>query len=251
MSSPPLLVARGVRRAYRSGALGLGRAKDVLGAGLDLTVQGGKRVLIAGPNGSGKSTLLRVLAGVEPADAGRIELAGHSLATRAGRRSLGYAPDGCPFPMELSARHLIRLSGRLAGLDRGEARDRGDAILARVGLAADAGRPLGHYSKGMQRRFTLAQAFLTQPAVLLLDEPTDGLDAQGFGVLEALLDEARARGAAVVLASHVAALACDRIHVLMDGAWAFVGAPGELLDAPGGLLAAYAQLARPGDRAAL
>jgi len=251
MSSPPLLIARDVRRAYRSGALGLGRARDVLGSGLDLSVQGGERVLIAGPNGSGKSTLLRVLAGVEPADAGSIQLAGHPLATRAGRQSLGYAPDGCPFPMELSARSLIRVGGQLAGLDRSTARTRGDAALARVGLAADAARPLGQYSKGMQRRFTLAQAFLTEPAVLLLDEPTDGLDAEGFGVLEELLDEARDRGAAVVLASHVAALACDRLHVLVDGAWAFVGAPDELLDAPGGLLAAYAKLAPSAGRSAL
>ena len=127
------------------------------------------------------------------------------------------------------------------------ARTRGDEALARVGLAADAARPLGQYSKGMQRRFTLAQAFLTEPAILLLDEPTDGLDAEGFGVLEDLLDEARDRGAAVVLASHVAALACDRIHVLMDGAWAFVGAPEELLASRGGLLAAYAKLARSAD----
>ena len=249
MSAPPSppLAARAVQKAYPTGWLGLGGKRAILGAGLDLDVAGGDRVLIAGPNGSGKSTLLRVLAGVEAADGGSVTIAGHSIATPAGRAALGYAPDGAPFPMELSACALMRLIGRFAGMSRRDANAQGQAMLARVGFADAANKTLAQFSKGMRRRFTLGQAFLGAPQVLLLDEPTDGLDAAGFLVLEELLGEARARGAAVVLASHVAALDCDRVQILLDGAWARIGTRAEILDASGGLLRAYADLmqARP------
>lgn len=246
MASAPLLEAHAVRRGYRAGWLGLGAKRQILGSGLDLVVDAGERVLIAGPNGSGKSTLLRLLAGVEAADAGSVRIAGHAIATRAARRRIGYAPDGTPFPLELPAALLMRTVAGLAGLGAREARGAAERMLARVGLGADARRPLAHFSKGMRRRFTLGQALLAEPDVLLLDEPTDGLDAEGFGVLAELLDEARARAAAVVLASHVAALDCDRVQILMDGAWARIGTRSEVLDAPGGLLAAYRHLAQAG-----
>lgn len=249
MSAPPLplLAARAVQKAYPTGWLGLGGKQAILGAGLDLDVAGGERVLIAGPNGSGKSTLLRVLAGVEAADAGSVTIAGHAITTPTGRAALGYAPDGAPFPMELPARALMRLIGRFAGLSRRDANAQGQAMLARVGLEDAATKTLAQFSKGMRRRFSLGQAFLGDPKVLLLDEPTDGLDAAGFLVLEELLREARERGAAVVLASHVAALDCDRVQILLDGAWARIGTRAEILEASGGLLHAYADLmqARP------
>jgi len=121
-------------------------------------------------------------------------------------------------------------------------------MLARVGLEADARRRLGHFSKGMQRRFTLGAALLAEPELLLLDEPTDGLDAEGFGVLDQLLDEARDRGAGVLFASHVAALACDRAHILWEGRIAKSGSPDELVSSRGGLLATYAELAAGTDK---
>ncbi len=241
---PKLLEVRGLHRAFRTGPLGR-RVVEVL-AGVDLDLEAGERALVAGPNGSGKSTLLRILASVEAADAGQALLAGVPIDSSVARRRIGYAPDGCPFPKELSARTMIRVVGELAGLGRREAREAGERQLARVGLAEAAGRKLGHFSKGMQRRFTLAQAMLGEPELLLLDEPTDGLDAEGFGVLAALLDEARARGAGVLFASHVAILDCDRVHLLWSGRVAREVGPDELSEEAGGLLAAYARLAAGG-----
>lgn len=209
-----LLHISNLGQSYPTGFLGLRRRRVLVDVSLE--VAAGERVLVAGANGSGKSTLLRILAGVEASDRGTASLGGLPLASRAARRLIGYAPDGCPFPPELTARTMMRIAGELAGLGVREARKAAEAMLARVGLAGAARRRIGHFSKGMQRRFTLGAALLAGPELLLLDEPTDGLDAEGFGVLEELLDETQRRGAGVLFASHVAALDCDRVHILWE-----------------------------------
>ena len=248
MTTPPLL-ARDLRKAYRTrptGARALlalrGAAMPVL-AGVDLELAAGERVLVAGPNGSGKSTLLRLLAGLEVADAGEVRVAGHQIGELAARRAVAYAPDRCPWPDELTGRAAMTLAARLAGLDRRAAASTAAACLDRVGLAADGGRRLGIYSKGMRRRFDLAAAFVGTPSVLLLDEPADGLDAQGCLVLDELLAEAAGRGAAVLMASHLTSLPCDRALVLTEGRVAWHGDATELAALPGGLLGLYGELA--------
>jgi ABC-2 type transport system ATP-binding protein len=121
-------------------------------------------------------------------------------------------------------------------MPRKEAKARGLKLLARVGLGEHARRPLRAYSRGMKRRFGLAQAWLHGPELVLLDEPTAGLDAPGFGVLEELLGEARGRGASVVLSSHLLSdlsRHCDELAVLIDGRVVERGRPAELFGAPG------------------
>ncbi len=245
----PLLVARDLAKGYRAPAPGLagvagipGPRRAVLG-GVDLTLAAGERVLVAGPNGSGKSTLLRLLAGIERADEGTVTVAGQPIGRLAARRELAYAPDRCPYPSELTGRAAMVLAARLAGLERGEARAAAEDALTRVGLAGDQGRRLGIYSKGMRRRFDLAATFVGSPSVLLLDEPADGLDAEGCRVLEQLLTEAAERGAAVLMASHLTSLPCDRALVLAGGRVAWSGDADELAALPGGLLGLYGELA--------
>lgn len=254
MPSPPPLSVTGLAKAYPGGLLGLGAKRWVLGdahgAGLDLEVAAGERVLVAGPNGSGKSTLLRVLAGVEGAQRGTVKIGGVDIAKPAARAALGYAPDGTPFPMTAPVRSLLALAAEFGGLGKREAKQRARLLLERVGLGGEAKRSLRALSKGMRRRFVIATALVTEPPVLLLDEPTDGLDAEGFAVLAELLDEATARGAAVLLASHVAALDGDRVQILLNGGWARIGTRAELLEGPGGLLAVYAELGSASARAA-
>jgi ABC-type multidrug transport system ATPase subunit len=230
---PPALELAAVRRSF---PIGLGfRRKEVL-HGIDLCLPRGAVLGLVGPNGSGKSTLLRIVAGVDRASAGRVGVLGGSPHESAVRARLAYLPEDSPFPGELSARSALDLLGALAGLKRDVVRARGARLLARVGLEAAARQPLRSYSRGMLRRFGLAQAFLSEPELVLLDEPTAGLDAQGFGVLEELALEARARGATIVLASHLLSDVhdhCDRLAVLVDGRVAGAGTPGELLGLEG------------------
>jgi ABC-2 type transport system ATP-binding protein len=218
-----------VRQSF-SHALGFKR-REVL-CDVDLELARGARLGLAGPNGSGKSTLLRLLAGVDVASGGEVEVLGGSPADPRVRRRVGYLPEDSPFPRELGARAVLELLGALQGLRRAECRSAGEALLERVGLADQARTRLSRYSRGMLRRFGLAQAWMHAPDLILLDEPTAGLDAQGFEVLESLLGEARARGASLVIASHLPAdidAHCDELALILGGRVAARGAPRELL----------------------
>jgi ABC-2 type transport system ATP-binding protein len=207
------------------------RHKRVL-TGIDLEIPRGRTLGLAGPNGSGKSTLLRILAGVDRASAGTVEVLGGSPARARVRRRVGYLSEDSPFPLELSARLCLELLGSLQGVRGAELKAETARLLALVGLEREARTRLGRYSRGMLRRFGLAQAWIHRPDLLLLDEPTAGLDAQGFEVLETLLAEARARSATIVLSSHIVADIldrCDDLAVLLDGRVAERGAPRDVL----------------------
>lgn len=224
--------ARGLGRVFRGG---LGWRRRTALCGVDLTIRGGETLGIVGPNGSGKSTLLRLLSGVDRPSTGWVEVLGHPPTARAVRRRLAFLPDGSPFPPELSARRVLDLIASLGGMARPERRLRIGEMLERVGLSGAGEAPIRTYSRGMHRRFGLAQAFLHDPEVVLLDEPTAGLDAPGFAVLADLLGAARGRGATVVLASHVASDLiehCGRLALLVGGEVQRVGTPDELLGDP-------------------
>ena len=211
-------------------ALGFRRRKVLLG--VDLTLASGRCLGLAGPNGSGKSTLLRILAGVDRADGGQVGVLGGSPSQTEVRRRIGYLPEESPFPPEMSARSALDLLGSLQGMTRADRRREGDRLLEQVGLRTEARHRLGRYSRGMLRRFGLAQAALARPELLLLDEPTAGLDAEGFEVLGTMLAEARARGATVLLASHLIGDlrdCCDELAVILAGRIALRGEPRALL----------------------
>jgi len=222
-TSPPALEIRGLARHVRPGLFA--RSRPIL-AGLDLVLEPGATLGLIGPNGSGKSTLLRIAAGVERASAGSVRLFGLGPEDAAARRRVGFLPEGFPFPLELSARSVLLLLCHFHGWPRARRASAADEWLERVGLAADARRHLAHFSLGMRRRFGLAQACMHAPELLLLDEPTAGLDAPGHLVLEELLGEARVRGAALLFATHVVSdleQHCERAAVLVGGRLAAVG----------------------------
>jgi ABC-2 type transport system ATP-binding protein len=222
-----------VSKGYRVGLAW--RRREALRC-VDIEVARGELIGLAGPNGSGKSTWMRLVAGVELPSSGSLEVFGASTSDTEVRRKIGFLPEDAPFPPELGARACLDLLGSLSGLKRQHTRERGDTLLARVGLAHEAKTSLGKFSRGMLRRFGLAQAWLHSPELILLDEPTAGLDAEGHEVLGDLLREARGEGTTIILSSHLPSdfgAACDRLAVMVNGELVRIGPPAELLGKEG------------------
>lgn len=219
----------GVRKSYRRH---LWSRPHAALRGVDLELARGRVLGLAGPNGSGKSTVLRLLASLERADAGVVRVLGADPRANGVQRRVGYLPDDSPFPGELDARAALELLGALHAQPRAGFRERAEALLELVGLAARARTPLSAYSRGMLRRFGLAQAWSCEPELVLLDEPTAGLDAPGYEALAKLMSTARARGTTVVLASHLSddfREHADELAVVLDGRIALRGPCTELL----------------------
>lgn len=225
----PALVLRGLEKSF---PVGFWRGRRRVLRGIDVRLETGSGLALVGPNGSGKTTLLSVAAGVERPSAGEVLVFGAPPEDPAARRRVGFLPESSPYPDELSARAVLELRGALFGLARDERRTRAAGLLERVELAPWADTRLGTFSGGMLRRFGLAAAFLNGPDLLLLDEPTAGLDAAGHAVLAELLTEARERGAALVISSHHLADVldpCERMAVLVDGRLVATGEPLDLV----------------------
>ncbi|MTD56113.1 ATP-binding cassette domain-containing protein [Amycolatopsis pithecellobii] len=159
-------------------------------AGVDLEVPRGAVIGIVGDNGSGKSTLLRILARVSRPSSGTVE----------GTPSIGYVPDRFPASTRMSALAYLRHLGRISGVS--DVDDRATALLARLALAGGPRTQLRRLSKGNAQKVGLAQALLTDPDLVVLDEPWSGLDPAAHGVLAELIAETRERGASVVFTAH-------------------------------------------------
>jgi iron complex transport system ATP-binding protein len=235
MSVPPALAARGL--GHRLAARGP-TGPRTLYEDLDLELHRGRLCVVAGPNGAGKSTLLRTLAGLDRPQRGHIHLLGddlRALSPPARARRLAYLPQHCPVEPDLTV-HDVVLLGRLPSLPRFGPPSRTDhdaaaAALARLGLGPFATRPIGQLSGGERQRVMLARMLAADAAVLVLDEPTAGLD---IGHALALYRHLRAlTDAAVVLAEHDLDLA--RRHaddaVLLTGGRALAGPAAAVLTA--------------------
>jgi Cu-processing system ATP-binding protein len=176
--------------------------------GFALELDAGRVALLAGPNGAGKSTLIRVLLGLVRPDRGSLLLDGREVRVDSALKTrLGYLPESVAFADALTGREVVAFFAQA----RGVARSRVAAALARVGLSGAANRAVRGYSRGMRQRLGLAVAILHEPELLVLDEPTGGLDQDGLTVLWSVLDEWRAGGRIVLLASHEIALLETRV----------------------------------------
>ena len=191
-------------------------ARPVL-RGVSAVLAPGRVTAVLGPNGSGKTTLLKMLLGLVRPDAGTLEVNGRVLdGSPAYRADVGYMPQVARFPENLSGREIIAMLEDLRG-SRG-ACDR--QLLEEFELEGDLDKPVRTLSGGTRQKISAAAAFLFRPSVIILDEPTAGLDPIASGVLKAKIRDTRAAGATVVLTSHVLAEVeelADDVVVLLDG----------------------------------
>jgi len=189
---------------------------------------------LIGANGSGKTTTLRAVAGLLKADGGRIAIDGIDVGAarlRAARR-LGFMPDGAGLYPELTAREHVALFARLHGLAGAKLRRATDAAIETLGLGAIANRRTRGFSSGERMRVALARAIVHAPQNVILDEPARGLDVFGIRLLRDLVRALKARGACVLLSSHVLSdveVLADAAVILDRGEVRAAGAPGALM----------------------
>jgi daunorubicin resistance ABC transporter ATP-binding subunit len=201
--------------------------------GVDLTVRAGTLAALLGPNGAGKTTLVRILTTLLRADAGTVRVLGRDVAARpyAVRSVIGLTGQYAGLDEALKGRDNLVLIGRLAGLGRREAGRRAAEMAERFGLAAAAGRAVRTYSGGMRRRLDLAASLMNRPALLILDEPTTGLDPASRVELWAALRELREAGTTMLLTTQYLEEAdrfADMVHVLDHGVIIAAGTAAQL-----------------------
>jgi ABC-2 type transport system ATP-binding protein len=224
-----LIEVSGLRKQYRSS---FGKAKITALDGIDFSVAEGEMFGLLGPNGAGKTTTVKILLGLTHATSGSASVCGLPVRDPESRRSVGYLPEGHKIPNYLTARQALSIFGRMSGMNNARIKERIPFVLEQVRMAQWIDVRIKKYSKGMTQRLGLACALIHQPKVLLLDEPTDGVDPVGRREIRDLLrDEAKQRGTAVLLNSHLLSeieLTCDRVAVLRNGKVAAVGSVEEL-----------------------
>ncbi|RQH03873.1 ABC transporter ATP-binding protein [Paraburkholderia dinghuensis] len=193
--------------------------------GVDLAVRKGEMFGLIGRNGAGKSTLFQLMLGLLSADAGCVQVDGESVAGprfRAVKRRLGYLPENIVLYDNLSGVETLRFFARLKGVDTAECMP----LLEQVGLKGAAARKVREYSKGMKQRLGFAQALLGNPALLFLDEPTNGLDPEGIREFYQILKTRQEAGTTIVITSHILAeiqQRVDRLAILQGGRIRAVG----------------------------
>jgi ABC-2 type transport system ATP-binding protein len=207
----PAIETHGLRKVYR---------ETVALDGLDLRVEEGEVFGFLGPNGAGKTTSVKLLLGLTRPSGGDGRVLGRPLGDRGARARIGYLPELFRYQAWLTAHEVLRLHASLAGLPGPRRTDEIERVLHLVGLAARADDRVGGFSKGMQQRLGLAASLLGDPALVILDEPTSALDPVGRDDVRGIIREARARGSAVLLNSHLLGEVerlCDHVAIVNRG----------------------------------
>ena len=229
----PALLCEGVTKGFGAGVTAL--------AGLDLEVPEGAFFGLLGPNGAGKTTLIRSIVGLTRPDRGGIRVFGlpawgeHAAEAR---KAIGYAPQDVALDRFVPVRESLMLHGRYFGMPRAEARRRADDMLMAFDLTAKANSYAHHLSGGMRRRLLLARALLHRPRMVILDEPTAGVDLELRHDLWAYIRSLHADGTTILLTTHYieeAEALCERVAFIRGGRIAADGAPSDLRERFGAL----------------
>jgi ABC-2 type transport system ATP-binding protein len=202
---------------------------------VDFEVRRGEVFGLLGPNGSGKSTTVKLLLGLLNPTRGHIEVFGHSPRHVQTKARIGYLPEESYLYRYLNSRETLDFFGNLFHLSKGERDNRAEQLLEMVGLGKTQTRAVGEFSKGMQRRIGLAQALINDPDLVILDEPTAGLDPIGCREVKDLIVALARRGKTVILSSHLLSDVedvCDRVVIYYGGKIQAAGTLKELLAEP-------------------
>ncbi len=227
--STNVIEALGLSKVYKDFWL---RPRVAALANLDLSIPPRQVFGLLGPNGSGKSTTIKLLLGLLKPTKGLVTVFGKLPSDVSTKKRIGYLPEESYLYRFLNARETLEYYGRIFQLDSTVRRKRIDMLLSMVGLDAVQRRPVGEYSKGMQRRIGLAQALINDPDLLILDEPTTGLDPLGSRQIKDIILHLRDRGKTILLSSHLLADVedvCDRVTILYGGKVRAAGTCQELL----------------------
>ena len=188
---------------------------------VSFTVGRGEIVGLLGPNGAGKSTILRILSCFMPATGGTVRVAGFDVFSQADevRRRIGYMPENNPLHREMRVREYLKFRARLKGLGRVRSRERADVVMQQCALTEVSHRIIGQLSKGYQQRVGLADALVHEPELVILDEPTLGLDPNQIRAVRQLVKDL-AKNHTVLLSSHIlpeVEMTCTRVLILNQG----------------------------------
>lgn len=204
--------------------------------GVSFEVRRGEVFGLLGPNRAGKTTLIKMLLSLCRPSSGVALRLGLPVDRRETLGRVGYIHENQAFPRHLTARELLGFYGALSGVSSAKLSALAPSLLERVGLADRSREPIARFSKGMAQRLALAQALLTDPELLVLDEPNEGLDLEGRRLVAETILERRASGRSTLLVSHVpgeAGRVCDRAAVIARGRLRFLGTLAELTEGGG------------------
>ena len=229
MSAVPAVSVNHLTKVFK-GSLGKGAFRAV--HDVSFTVKAGEVYGLIGPNGSGKSTTMKTILGLLIPTAGETSIFGVSSAEVASRRSVGFLPENPYFYKHLTGRETLHFYGKLCGMTGEQLKSRAEEMLTLTGLKDAATRRVGGYSKGMLQRLGLAQALIHEPQLLVLDEPTAGVDPSGSRIIRDLIIEFRSRGITVLVTSHLLEQmqeVCDRVGIMAHGRMVREGMLDELI----------------------
>ncbi len=215
--SAPAVVVENLTKVFKRG---VGQKAFTAVKGVSFSVQPGEVYGLIGPNGSGKSTTMKVLLGLLAADQGRTSVFGVDSQKVESRQTVGFLPENPYFYKHLTGLETVLFFGRLCGLGGRQLHDQARDLLQLTGLESAAHRRLAGYSKGMLQRIGLAQALVHQPRLLVLDEPTAGVDPSGSRRIRDLILDCKKRGITVLVTSHLLEQlqeVCDRIGIMSQG----------------------------------
>jgi ABC-2 type transport system ATP-binding protein len=228
MSGKVIIDIQDIHKRYKG-------AIDATVKGVSLQIFQGEIFGLLGPNGAGKTTTISMICGLFRPDSGSIRINGRDVTRHFERvkKTIGVVPQDIALYDNLSARENLRFFGKMYGLERDELHEKIEHFLQRFGLQAHGDKRVKHFSGGMKRRVNLIAAIMHQPKILILDEPTVGVDVQSRNVILSFLKEINEQGVTILYTSHLleeAQQLCHRVAIIDMGTILSIGSPGELIE---------------------